>query len=271
MKRVKRLLGLAFLLAAILSCLMIHASAETTVASGYCGDYARWEVVKNGSEQILRIEGSGSMKDYKKEFINYAYVSSAPWRSYSFTRVEMEDTVTSIGDYAFWSNNEIVDIDFSNGLRSIGSHAFEGCDNITSIKFPTGLITIEDYAFYWCKGLTSLKFLANTKTIGEYAFYYCTKLESIIIPASVTSIAQNAFESCSKLTDITVDSRNPSYAALDGVLFDKNMTNLIFYSRGNTRTAYTIPSGVETIGASAHPEWPCQRKTRSQPRSCRQS
>jgi len=48
-----------------------------------------------------------------------------------------------------------------------------------------------------------------------------------------------------------VDSQNPAYSSVDGVLFNKNRTVLIQYPIGKQEKSYTIPSSVTTIGDRA--------------------
>jgi TolB-like protein len=77
-------------------------------------------------------------------------------------------------------------------------------------------------------------------------------LISITIPSSVTSIGDNTFSDdvygSSRLMIITVDSRNPAYSSIDGVLFDKNLSTIISYPPRKKSGAYVIPSSVTTIG-----------------------
>jgi hypothetical protein len=53
------------------------------------------------------------------------------------------------------------------------------------------------------------------------------------------------------LTNITVDSRNPAYASIDGVLFDKRIRTIIAYPAKKTARTYTIPSSITEIGSGA--------------------
>ena len=88
-------------------------------------------------------------------------------------------------------------------------------------------------------------------SIPENSFYYCKNLSGIIIPDSVTSIDYHAFKVCTSLEDITVDSNNPNYSSIDGVLFNKDATAIITYPAGKQSAEYTIPDSVTTIGAYA--------------------
>ena len=85
-------------------------------------------------------------------------------------------------------------------------------------------------------------------SIGNYAFHGCSSLTSITIPNSVTIIGNIAFEWCKKLTQINVDKANTTYSSVNGVLFNKDKTELIRYPEGKADTSYAIPNGVTSIG-----------------------
>jgi hypothetical protein len=85
--------------------------------------------------------------------------------------------------------------------------------------------------------------------IGAKAFYE-KPIRSVSIPASVTAIGDRAF-STAALQVITVDSRNRSFTAVDGVLFDKAMKMVHTYPRGKGGSHYTIPASVTAIGEEA--------------------
>lgn len=92
-----------------------------------------------------------------------------------------------------------------NSVTSIGEYAFWECTSLTSITIPNGVTSIGKYAFLGCTNLTSITISDSVTGIGEYAFKDCTSLTSIIIPNSVTSIGEWAFDECTSLTDITVN------------------------------------------------------------------
>lgn len=86
--------------------------------------------------------------------------------------------------------------------------------------------------------------------IRSGTFSNCNNLISITIPSSVTSIAY-AFYGCSNLASIDVDVSNEKYSSLDGILFNKDKTELICYPAGKTNNSYNIPNNVLNIGDSA--------------------
>ncbi len=143
------------------------------------------------------------------------------------------------------SNNEatITDVDGSiNGditvpatlggyiVTSIGEDAFSYRSNIKSIKITSSYIS----------------------SIGDYAFAHCEGLESVTLSAAVNSIGDYAFYDCKKLKSLSVDANNKwFYSDAQGVLFNKEKTELLKYPSGLPATSYTIPNGVMTIGCDS--------------------
>lgn len=87
-------------------------------------------------------------------------------------------------------------------------------------------------------------------SIGENAFLGCSELESITVGKSVTTLNYQYFRSCSSLKNINVSADHESYSSIDGVLFNKDATVLVYYP-STISTSYTVPSGVTEIGESA--------------------
>ena len=134
-------------------------------------------------------------------------------------------------------------------ITSIGEKAFMYCSSLTSITIPNSVTSIEIWAFLGCSSLTSITIPNNVTDIGQYAFQGCNALTSITIPNNVTSIRYDTFKECSALTSINVDINNPYYTSIDGVLYNKNVTNLICCPGG--KTSITIPNSVTYIGNAA--------------------
>jgi hypothetical protein len=63
--------------------------------------------------------------------------------------------------------------------------------------------------------------------IGDNAFRFNTTLTCITFPNSVTNIGAGAFNYCTELTAINVETSNPAYSSVSGVLFDKSQTTLL--------------------------------------------
>ncbi len=114
------------------------------------------------------------------------------------------NSVTSIGDYAFYKCTGLTSITIPNSVTSIGIAAFEGCSGLTSVTIGNSVTSIGDDAFSYCTGLTSVTIPNSVTEIGNAAFYGCSGLTEVTIPNSVTTIGQSAFYDCSGLTSITI-------------------------------------------------------------------
>ena len=112
------------------------------------------------------------------------------------------NSVTEIGDFAFYACHGLTSIDIPNSVTKIGEGAFDSCTGLTSINIGNSVTTIGDWAFNTCSGLTSIVIPNSVIEIGELAFAYCSGLTSIVIPGSVTSIGNEAFMNCWRLTDV---------------------------------------------------------------------
>ncbi len=120
-------------------------------------------------------------------------------------------------------------------------------ESITAIVIENGITSISWAAFCECSNLTSVTIPDSVTSIGGSAFYGCTSLTNVTISDNVIYIGSGAFSGCSSLTDILVSVENTVYTVENGVLFDKDETELICYPAGKTETAYEIPNGVISI------------------------
>jgi len=138
---------------------------------------------------------------------------------------------------------------FPASVITIDSYAFYA-SGLTSITIPSTLTTIGYGGFYSCNDLKTITFESSSMltTIGVYAFGWCSKLTSFEISASVTSIGDVAFLGTSAL--ITVDINNPNFSNLDGALFNKDKTRLMYCPAMKTGS-YEILSTVTTIAVDA--------------------
>ena len=169
----------------------------------------------------------------------------------SLTSITIPNGVTSIGSWAFSGCSSLKSITIPNGVTSIGYYAFSKCSNLTSITIPNGVKSIGNSAFYGCTSLTSITIPNSVTSIGDDAFYKCSNLTSITIPNGVKSIGNSAFYGCTSLTAINVNTGNKNYTSVNGVLFNKDKTELICYPAGKTDKSYNIPDSVTSIGEYA--------------------
>ena len=124
------------------------------------------------------------------------------------------------------------------------------CTSLTSITIPNGVTNIGGWAFQGCTSLITITIPNSVSNIGDGAFWGCSSLTNVTIPDSVTNIGTNAFAYCTSLTAIIVDTNNPAYMSVDGVLFNKGQTRLMQYP-GAKAGGYTISNSVTSIAGHA--------------------
>ncbi|QTE70047.1 leucine-rich repeat domain-containing protein [Clostridiales bacterium FE2011] len=120
------------------------------------------------------------------------------------------------------------------------------------VTVPDGVEVLAQWAFE-SSYVTKVNLPETLKEIECYCFYGCRELEDITLPASLEKLGNmQAFAYNHSLKAINVAEGNPYFVSVDGVLFNKNKTKLLYYPAGrNQGGEYAIPEGVTELGGSA--------------------
>lgn len=169
----------------------------------------------------------------------------------SLTQVTIPDSVREIGNDVFTNCTGLTTVVLPSGLTQIPENAFYRCEKLSEIILPDDLTSIESCAFYGCTSLAEIALPDNLVTINWEAFENCTALTELQIPVNVSLIGSQAFKGCTGLKNIIVHNENPYYYSENGVLFNKDRTELIAYPAKKSDGQYKIPDGVTTIVYSA--------------------
>lgn len=121
----------------------------------------------------------------------------------------LPNTLTTIGENAFYDCSGLTSITIPDSVTSIGNYAFCGCHSLTSVTIPSGVTSIGYNTFGGCRSLTSISIPNSVTSIELSTFLQCSSLTSITIPNSVTSIEYNAFYGCSSLATMTIEATMP--------------------------------------------------------------
>ena len=171
-------------------------------------------------------------------------------RAKSSSSYVIPSSVTKIGYSAFSGCTGLTSVTIPSSVTKIGYWAFEDCTGLESVTIPNSVTKIDEFVFIGCTSLKSVTIPSSVTEIGDSAFYGCTSLKSVTIPSSVTKIGIDAFGGCTGLKSITVDKNNKNYTSVEGVLFNKNKTEILSYPNAKG-SSYVIPSSVTEIGGSA--------------------
>ncbi|MDB4302208.1 leucine-rich repeat domain-containing protein [bacterium] len=187
---------------------------------------------------------------YKEEKVMYWSDEIGSPKHDRITGLTIPDCFTSIGEWAFLDFKALTSITIPDSVTSIKNFAFMGCSSLTSITIPDSVTSIGIGAFLNCNSLASITIGDSVTRIPNLAFKFCDSLTSITIGNGVTSIGGSAFFGCMSLTNIEVNAGNLNYMDIDGVLFNKEKTELIRYPLANG-PSYVIPDSVTSIGDHA--------------------
>ena len=254
-------------------------SKQKVTADGfvfYADEYEQFLLGYVGTNTTVALPDNYNGKAY--EIYKYAF-----YENKVITKVVIPDSVTSIGNYAFYGCSELKSVTFGehSQLTSIGSGAFYGCSTLERITIPGGVTSIADSAFSGCTSLTNITIPNSVISIGNSAFSGCNKIVKVVegvsyvgnwaiaCESSVTKvelktttkgIADSAFSGCTSLTSITIPDSVTSigrYAFDDctaQIIWDgtPTITTIEEYAfSGYSGTAITIPSSVTSIGKYA--------------------
>ena len=193
------------------------------------------------------------------------------------TSITIPNSVTSIGNYAFYGCSGLTSVTIGNSVTSIGNYAFYGCSGLTSVTIGNSVTSIGDYAFSGCYRLvevynkSTLSITAGSDSNGDVAYYaknvytneggsklttdetgyviytdgdekilvaYTGTETELILPSYITKINRYAFYGCTSLTSVTIGGSVTSIG------------NYAFYGCSSL-TSITIPDSVTSIGSNA--------------------
>jgi len=136
------------------------------------------------------------------------------------TTVDEEDFETGL-----WGSEKLRSLYLPEGLKTVGG--FGKCPNLTSLVLPEGLEEILPFAFAECKSITSIR-----------------------IPKTVLLLDGSSFAGCN-ISKYEIDSDNPFFTVLDGVVYNKDMTTLVAFPSNYPHKNFKLPISVNKIGDNA--------------------
>lgn len=272
MKRnTKRLPALLLAVILCLSLLPVTARAADIVT----GDTEEWRI---DDQLTLYIESDTGMEDWIHENGMYGGlvlnvvlaegITEIPWRAFykcsQLTTVAIPASVTTFG------KNDVFE-----GCRSLeeitvaaGNSTFTAQDGILynadktdvlicppgksgDITLPETVTTIAGSAFKDCAKLTGVTLHEGITKIENVVFEGCDSLTEVTLPASLTHLGNGAFNNCAGLTSLNVTAGNADFSSQDGVLYDKDKTELLLYPMAKSDTDFTVPDSVTSIASYA--------------------
>jgi len=220
------------------------ALTKVTVKGGRTGTLTIGQSAFDGSgADTLVFEGgetldAGSVIIDKNAFANCTDLDTVEFKAGA--------NISSVGDYAFSGCTAIESFSFdaSAAITSIGNYAFSGCTGLASFTVPKTVKSIGSYAFSGCEHLSTFAFAEGGSNIqfGGYAFDGCVRLQTVKITASVPSFDGSVFNGCSSIKEIVVAPANTNFKSENGVLYNGDYTEILFYPKA-------LDADIDTIKA----------------------
>ena len=185
---------------------------------------------------------------YKVVAIDKLYYYENTDKIKSFT---IPEGVSYIEDYVFKNYDNLENI-FVNAQNE------DYCD-IDGVLFSLNNETKAPYSliiYPRAKSNTTYQIPEGINNLEFAAFYECSNLINLNVPKSIESFPVVDFwdYKCwenNSVENINISSENETYSSVDGVLFNKDKTELILYPAGKRQANYSIPETVNEISEGA--------------------
>lgn len=157
--------------------------------------------------------------------------------SSKITAVDIPDTVTEIGDYAFGACISLKKVVIGTGLKKTGRLAF-GKSAVEELTLPNALVDIGGGLCYECKSLKKVTVGNNVKELGYALFARCTSLESVTLPSGLQMIGDTCFYECTSLADINIPK-------------SVNVIDIGAFEKCSKLSKVILPEALQTLGEDA--------------------
>ena len=142
--------------------------------------------------------------------------------------VVIPDSVTMVGDYAFYNFTDLTSLSIGNRLTSIGTKAFALCAGLKQVTIGDRVAVIGEKAFSTCSSLQSLTIGSGVTSIGDKAFVACSALDEVICRAAQPPVNEyQMWFSNATFKKATLKVPSKSLAAYRSAKEWKNFTNII--------------------------------------------
>ena len=181
--------------------------------------------------------------------------------------VELQSSMTSIGEAAFSACKALESITIPDAVTSIAVDAFSGCDNLSTVQLSNNLTYLGYRAFGSCGSLTEIhipKSLTTGSKLISYSLYgpfTFSGLQKVTFEEGTTFVANNLFINADKLKDVELLSSMTSIGenafsycdALEAINIPENVTSIqeAAFSNCTALKEITIPDSVTSIANEA--------------------
>lgn len=221
------------------------------------GEYAFYNVstlesVTVGEGSLISSIGAGAFRGTAIDAFDFSVMTLlTEIGDYAFyetplTAIELPDTVTSVGAYAFYGCEDVLELKMSESIATIGEYAFAGLPLIEEVTIYGNNTTVGAGAFENCTALESVTLQEGVDYIGTSAFGF-TALTSITLPTTIVTLDGNPFTSCPLETVVILAPDADLYFDVASKTMFNGDKTLLYYTSPTTEGKYVIPESVTAI------------------------
>ncbi len=177
-----------------------------------------------------------------KEIPHSAFSSAS-----SLTSIEIPESVETIGSAAFSYCTSLKNVSISDKITRVGNDAFNNTAILKSMLYSNGVKHLDGWAVDLKYGVENIVIKEGTKGLEDGFFNFDSVIKTISLPASLQYVGEQSFLSSENIVSVTVADNNNYYSSLDGILYNKEKTELIYYPKGKTDESFTAPKTVKVI------------------------
>ena len=148
-------------------------------------------------------------------------------------------------DNLYVDNQLVTELVIPDSVTSIGNYAFYGCSSLTSITIPDSVTSIGGSAFYNCSSLTNITIPDNVTSIGYSAFYNCSSLSSVTFERNCWYVTPTEGATSGKFLDLSDASQNATY-------LNSTSSNCYWYASEHSYTAVVVAPTCTEKGYTSH-------------------
>lgn len=209
----------------------------------------------NIPDSVTIVDGFGgcSNLNYVKFPLKLKTIEYGAFEGTAIQTVNLPVGTEELGGYCFKECKNLTSVTLPNSVKKVEYDAFKGCTKLFDISIQAK--EIEDGVFEGCTNLTSVTIADRVIKLGDSSFKNCTKLKNVNIGSGLEYIGDNGswctFDGCSVLESITVNSANKNFSSADGVMYNKNKSEVIIYPQGKKNTEWKIPGTIDWLSSES--------------------
>lgn len=148
---------------------------------------------------------------------------------------------TRLDAYKLYNSENIVSDDFI--IKAGVATKYTGSSKVVIV--PEGVTELAPCLFWDNQIIEEVKLPESLVNISGDTFYNAANLKKVNIPKNVKFIGNNPFAGC---PNIVVTNESPYFNLVDGVLYNKDFTRLIYYPVSKKGERYVIKEGCRILG-----------------------